>query len=355
MSSTSSKKKFWQYLLLPFSWLYGGIIYLRHFLFDSGLWPAQSFPLPVICVGNLSTGGTGKTPTVLYLLNLLKDKKVATLSRGYKRKTKGFLIAGASASAQQIGDEPYLFYQKFPGAIISVGEDRKSAIQTLLKHRPSPEVILLDDGYQHRQVKPGFSILLTDYNDLFTEDFFLPAGHLRDSRTAAKRAQVILVTKCPRQLSLTDKEKITRELIKYGPKIVFFSYISYQAPYSLKDGKQANLDQDNHILLIHGIARAKTLRAYTKELDPDFKEIAFADHHDYTLADIDLIKANFQKLPNGQKMILTTEKDSVKLEPFRQQLEDLPFYILPIELDILFRQKADFNQTVLQYINNHKK
>lgn len=355
MSSANRKKKFWQYLLLPFAWLYGGVIYLRHFLFDSGLLPSQSFAIPVICVGNLSTGGTGKTPTVLYLLNLLKNKRVATLSRGYKRKTKGFLIADATTGADRIGDEPFLFYQKFPDAVISVGEDRTSAIRRLLEPTPGPEVILLDDGYQHRKVKPGFSILLTDFNDLFTEDFFLPAGHLRDSRTAARRAQMILVTKCPRQISLADKEKITGELIKYGPKIVFFSNISYQTPYCLKDGHLAKMDQPLHILLVHGIARAKTLRAYTKELDPDFMEIAFEDHHDYTKADLERIRANFQKLPSGAKMILTTEKDSVKLVPFKQQLEDLPFYILPIELDILFRQKEDFDQTILRYINNHKK
>jgi len=354
MTSPKNKKKFWQYLLLPFAWLYGGVICLRHFLFDSGLIKSQSFKLPVICVGNLSTGGTGKTPTVLYLLNLLKDKRVATLSRGYKRKTKGFLSADTSTTPRQIGDEPYLFHQKYPQATVSVGEDRASAIQALLKQKPRPEVILLDDGYQHRKVKPGFSIILTDYSNLFTGDFFLPAGHLRDSRAAAKRAQMILVTKCPRHLSVTDKEKITHELLKYGPKIVFFSYISYQPPYSLEKGTQVHMDQPRHILLIHGIARAQTLRAYTRGLDPDFTEIAFADHHDCTKADIEDIRVKFQQLPGGPKMILATEIDSVKLAPFKEQLADLPVYILPIELDFLFQQKEAFNQVILQYINNHK-
>lgn len=355
MSSNSSNHGFLKKWLLPFAWLYGAVIRIRHFLFNKGILASKSFDLPVICVGNLSTGGTGKTPMVLYLLSLLKDKQVATLSRGYKRKSRGFLLASETTGPDILGDEPYLFHQRFPGALVSVGEDRAAAIAQLLALPKPPEVILLDDGFQHRRVRPGFSILLTDYSQLYSRDLFLPAGRLRDSRTAARRAQMVVVTKCPSQLNADDKEKITAELQKYGPKIVLFSYINYQNPISLENGEIADVNGPVHILLIHGIANAKSLRAYVSHLDPGFKEITYADHYDYTEADLHNIHRIYQQLPAGKRMILTTEKDSVKLRQFSDKLKDLPIYILPIELDFLFRQRTDFDQSIRQFIQNFKK
>lgn len=354
MTLQTNKPGLLKKILFPFAWLYGWGVSIRHFLFNKGILRVRKFDFPVVCVGNLSTGGTGKTPTVLYLLRLLEDKRVATLSRGYKRKTSGFLLASDQTGPDQIGDEPYLFHQQFPHAIVSVGEDRCSAIDRLRLLPSPPEVILLDDGFQHRKVQPCFSIILTDYSQLFSRDFFLPVGHLRYSRAAARSAQLIIVTKCPTDLRVDDKEKITAELQKYGPKIVLFSYINYQHPISLKEGTIADLNEPPHILLIHGIARANSLRAYVSQLDPEFKEMTYKDHHDYTEADIHHINANFQQLPAGNRMILTTQKDSVKLMQFGDKLRDLPIYILPIELDFLFQQRAVFDQTIHHFIENFK-
>ena len=236
MSSNNKKKILLKCWLFPFAWLYGWVIRIRHFLFDKGILSSTGYDLPIICVGNLSTGGTGKTPMVLYLLNLLKEHKVATLSRGYKRKSTGFIMASEATNPSILGDEPSLFYQRFPKATISVGEDRNKAIKALLSLSAHPNIIILDDGFQHRRVRPGFSILLTDYGNLFSRDYFLPVGNLRDTRATASRAQMIVVTKCPMDLDLQRKEKITGELQKYGPKIVLFSYIKYQKHISLING-----------------------------------------------------------------------------------------------------------------------
>jgi len=356
MISNKGKPQFWKYLLLPFAWLYGWVINIRHFLFNKGILSSRSFDLPIICVGNLSTGGTGKTPMVLYLLALLQDKRVATLSRGYKRKTSGFLLASDKTGPEALGDEPFLFHEQFPKALVSVGEDRCAAIDQLRQVSSfPPEIILLDDGFQHRKVRPGFSVLLTDYSHLFSRDYFLPAGTLRDSPAAARRAQIIVVTKCPTALDPVNKEKITLELQKYGPKIVLFSYINYQHPVSLENGERAILDQPVHILLFHGIARPKSLRQHVSQLDPGFKEITYEDHHDYTEADIYKIREAYQQLPAGNRMILTTEKDGVKLRLFADRLRDLPIYILPIELDFLFQQRVVFDQIIRQFTNNYKK
>jgi len=350
--------KWWQNLLFPFAWLlaqvYGGVVRLRHWLYDNKILPTRNFDLPIICVGNLSTGGTGKTPTVLYLLNLLRGQRVATLSRGYKRKTKGFLIAGSQSGPNELGDEPYLFHQQFPEAIVSVGEDRCAAVDQLLQLKDPPDTILLDDGFQHRRIKPDFSIILTDYNRPFSRDHLLPAGQLRDIRKAAKRAQMIVVTKCPVGLTKTDKEKLTCELQKYGPKIVLFSYIRYQKPLSLIDGSLADLSGPLQVLLLHGIASAGPLRDYVCQLDPDFKEIAYEDHHDYTVTDIQKIKKAFQQLAPGRRIILTTEKDSVKLGQLIHLMDALPIYILPIKLEFLFQGAGIFNERILAFIQNFK-
>lgn len=358
MTLPKGRLNFWGYILLPLSWplalIYGGVIRLRHLLYNKGILPTRNFDLPIICVGNLSTGGTGKTPTVLYLLDLLGDQKVATLSRGYKRKTKGFLIANNDTGPADLGDEPHLFHQQFPEAIVSVGEDRCAAVDQLMHLPDPPEVIILDDGFQHRRLRPGFSIILTDYSRLFSRDYLLPTGQLRDIRKAAKRAQMIVVTKCPTDLATADKEKLTNELCKYGPKIVLFSYIHYQKPLSLTSGSVADLSGPVHILLLHGIARPKSLREYVRQLDPDFKEIAYEDHHDYTTADIQNIKNAFRQLPEGRRMVLTTEKDSVKLRQFDHLTAALPIYILPIKLDFLFQGEGIFNEQILAFTHNYK-
>lgn len=345
-------------LLFPLGCLYGLAIYLRNFLFDRGWLVSRKFPVPIICVGNLSVGGTGKTPMVLYLIELLKNNhQVATLSRGYKRETKGFLVADNDRNNDPatLGDEPFLFHQRFEDALVSVGEDRTRAIEELLKTRSNDlDVLILDDGFQHRKVSAGFNILLTDYQHLFTRDFFLPAGSLRDSRQSARRADVIVVTKCPGNLSSEDKIKITAELQEYGPKSVFFSYIQYDRPISLFSQYPLQLVSGMRILLIQGIASPASLRNYVGQFDPDFVELDFPDHHNFSGRDIQVITEKFLTLPKDNRILLTTEKDGVKLKNFKFELTNLPLYILPIQNSFLFDQKADFDEAINHYLKTVK-
>lgn len=345
-------------LLFPLGCLYGLVIYLRHFLFDQGILTSRRFPVPIICVGNLSVGGTGKTPMVLYLIELLKtDYQVATLSRGYKRQTKGFLVAGnhQNNSPAMLGDEPYLFHERHKDILVSVGADRTAAIQTLCKTHPAQtEVLILDDGFQHRKVQAGFNILLTEYNHLFTRDFFLPAGRLRDSRQSAKRADVMVVTKCSKKISEEDKRKITAELQKYGPKSVFFSYIQYERPISLFSSDTLQLVSGVRILLLEGIASPRSLKDYVRQFDPDFVALDFPDHHKYATIDIQVILDKFQTLPKGNRILLTTEKDGVKLKNFKSELTNLPLYILPIQNSFLFDQQAAFDEAINHYLKKVK-
>lgn len=348
-------------LLFPLAWLYGIVIYLRNSLYDHDLLSSKKFPVPVICVGNLSTGGTGKTPMILYLLALLTpDYQLATLSRGYKRKTKGFILAGPDTSPDAIGDEPYIFHNRFPGVCVSVGEDRAAAINRLLQN-PSkhntvviPEVILLDDGYQHRSVTPGLSIILTDYHHRFSKDYLLPVGNLRDTRSAAKRAGIIVVTKCPKRLSENDKIKITRELSAFGPKSVFFSHIQYNDPISVFSHELLPDLTPFRILLIHGIAQPESLRAFAHQFDPGFKELAYPDHHDYTLPDIQTLRNAYLAMADAPRVILTTEKDAVKLKNFKNALTGLPLYILPIQNAFLFKEQVAFDRMIKNYLQTFK-
>ena len=203
-------------LLFPFAILYGFITFLRNYLYDKGFLKSYSFNIPVIAVGNLSVGGTGKTPQIEYLIRLLSPNyKVATLSRGYKRKSEGFVLADANATAEIIGDEPFQYYKKFPTIKVAVAADRKNGIEQLLNQKEKPEIILLDDAFQHRKVKAGFYILLTSYGDLFSDDFILPTGNLRESRSGAKRADVIIVTKCPKDISDAEQERIRQKLMRF--------------------------------------------------------------------------------------------------------------------------------------------
>ena len=326
-------------LLFPFAILYGFIISIRNFLFDKGVLKSTSFDIPVIAVGNLSVGGTGKTPQIEYLIRLLSDKyKVATLSRGYKRKSEGFVLADENSNAEILGDEPFQFYQKFPNVMVAVDANRTNGIQQLLSQNEKPEIVLLDDAYQHRKVKAGFYILLTSYGDLYSDDFILPTGNLRESRSGAERASIIVVTKCPK--ILTDDEQSEIRLKLKSSQQVFFTFIDYDIFIFGKNEKIAVGEiKSESKLLLAGIAKPKPFFDYLKNENDEC--LTFPDHHHFSDADLDAIRNK----ANGRK-IITTEKDYVRLKD--SELVDQLYY-LPIKSSFINHQQ-NFDATILEYI-----
>jgi tetraacyldisaccharide 4'-kinase len=348
--------KSFRYLLFPFSLIYGGAILFRNFLFDKNIKKSAAFNFPIICVGNLATGGTGKTPMTEYLIELLQQTfAVATLSRGYKRKTKGFAIANERTTALEIGDEPMQFHEKFPDVTVAVGEERLEAIPQLLDEKPNTQVIILDDGFQHRTVRAGLNILLTDYKNLFSRDLMLPAGDLRDVKASRKRADIIIVTKCKSDLSEEEKNDIRKELKLLAHQKIFFTEILYAKPYHLFTQERNGFGTNTDVLLICGIANPKPLKAFINKYVHSYDMLRYADHHIFTSTDLKDIKKHFAKIASDNKMILTTEKDGVRLKKFEKELADLPIYVLPIKQHFLFDEAALFNEIVLQFIQKYKR
>lgn len=347
--------KSFRLLLLPFSILYGAIVYLRNWMYDKSILKSTRFGIPVICVGNLSVGGTGKSPMVEYLVMHLKDKwKVATVSRGYKRKTKGYALASASSTAIDIGDEPMQFYRKFPDVPIAVGEERLVAIPQLLHDHPDTQVIILDDAFQHRAIQAGFNILLTEYANLFTRDFFLPTGDLRDQWSSFKRADVIVVTKCPRHLDEEERTSIIREIRPLPEQQVFFTTIVYGSPYHITRRNFTFIDENTEVLLITGIANPRPLKDFLESRVHMYTMMHYGDHHIFTIDDWKDIVKKFEKI-EGKKMLLTTEKDAMRLLKFEAEIGDLPLYVIPIEHMFLFDGGEAFDKNVFNFIDNFKK
>jgi tetraacyldisaccharide 4'-kinase len=347
--------KSFRILLLPFALLYGFVIWIRDVMYRRNILRSSSFGLPLICVGNLSVGGTGKSPMVEWLVARLKDQyKVATLSRGYKRKTKGYALANENTTAIEIGDEPMLFHLKFPNVPVAVGEERIVAIPQLLHDRPETEVIILDDAFQHRAIRAGLNILLTEYSNLFTRDFFLPTGDLRDLRSSYKRSDVIVVTKCQPDLSREEAEAIKNEISPLPHQKVFFTSIAYGTPYHLVDHSMRELDESAEILLITGIANPRPLKMYLEEKVETYQMMHFGDHHIFTIDDWRDIVKRFKSIESDKKIILTTEKDAVRLTKFNAELNGMPFYVIPIEHQFLFGQEGEFIDRISSFIQNFK-
>jgi len=348
--------KSFRYLLFPFSLIYGAVIWLRNRLYDHNILNSVSFNFPIICVGNLATGGTGKTPMTEYLIRLLKmDYKIATLSRGYKRKTKGFAIADERTTALEIGDEPMQFHQKFTDVAVAVGEERLFAIPQLLHQRPETQVIILDDAFQHRQVKAGLNIMLTDYSNLYTRDLLLPAGDLRDIKSSSKRADIIIVTKCKTDLSLAEKESIIAEIAPAADQSVFFTGIIYHHPYHLFSKEEINITPDYAVLLVCGIANPKPLKDHLTHNVYTYDMLRYADHHIFNSDDLNDIKQQFKKIRSDYKIILTTEKDAVRLEKFAAELKEYPIYVVPIQHIFLFDEGEKFRSLVTAFIKSFNK
>ena len=342
-------------LLLPFAWIYGGIMAFRNWLFDQGKLPQTEFDLPVIAIGNLAVGGTGKTPHTEYLLKMLGEQgwHCAMLSRGYGRKTKGFMQV-AGNGPQEVGDEPWQVQQKFPQAEVFVCEKRVEGIQRILGRKEVPEIILLDDAYQHRYVKPGLSILLTDYSRPYYSDDVMPAGRLREFRKGYQRAHLLLVTKCPDQLSEKEQRDIIQKLAPLPHQSVFFTCFKYGKiyPYHKKVSiveKEKDLN-DSRILLLCGIARPQQLLDYLRLQCKALEMAFFPDHHNFTQSEIDQLTqqaAHFDK-------VITTEKDAARLKgytlspTFSQRL-----WVQPIEVHFLNNESNKFNKIITDYVTEN--
>lgn len=338
-------------LLFPFSLIYGLIVWIRNKLFDRGILSSASFNLPVIGIGNLSAGGTGKSPMVEFMLRKFSGEfPVAVLSRGYKRKTKGYALADDTSTALEIGDEPMQFHNKFPHVAVAVGEERIVAIPQLLHDRPDTRVILLDDAFQHRYIQAGTDILLTDYNNLFTRDWYLPTGDLRDCKSSYTRAHIIIVTKCPPDLSEQDRDAIIEEIGPLSHQSVFFTTIDYGMPYHLITRERAAITEKTEVLLVSGIADPKPLKKYLDEHTAVYYELPYSDHHIFTIDDLKEIRKKFQAIASPARMIVTTEKDAVRLAKFSQELTDYPFYVIPIEVRFLFGQEDAFTGLISKFI-----
>ena len=318
-----------RFLLLPFAILYGLGVRLRHFLYDRGWLSSKRYPFPILCVGNLAVGGTGKTPMVEYLVRLLGQEQVAILSRGYRRKTRGFVLADDSATAMTLGDEPYQYHRKFPRATVAVCESRQEGIERLLEN-PHFKYIILDDAFQHRKVQAGTNLLLTSYDKLYTQDFLLPVGSLRDIRSRARKAQIIIVTKCP-ELTQTEQEKIIQQLKPLPSQKVYFTTIAYsERVYSHEDSQALKDFIATPFTLVTGIANPTPLVDFLEKQGASFEHLAYSDHHHFSNRELELLRQKGR--------ILTTEKDYVRLEGALSTL-----YYLPIETQFLNDQRLIFN------------
>lgn len=328
-------------MLLPFALLYGFVTWSRNFFYNSGILKSTSYKFPVICVGNLNAGGTGKSPMIEYLLKLLLPEfKVATLSRGYKRSSKGYRLLSGTETATEVGDEPLQFKRKFKNALIAVDADRRNGIDKLLQE--NAEIILLDDAFQHRKVQAGLNILLTAYGDLYVNDFMLPTGYLREPTVGAERAKIIVVTKCPRNLTRAEMESIRGKLKLQNYQQLYFSFIDYDEEI-ISEPTIATLSslKDKNFTLVTGIANPKPLTDYLEAQELDFKHLAFKDHHNFTNIEI----ARLQKEP----LLLTTEKDYVRL---RENFENGQLFYLPVKTAFLNKEEV-FKQEILSFA--HKK
>ncbi|HMF70777.1 MAG TPA: tetraacyldisaccharide 4'-kinase [Flavitalea sp.] len=343
-------------LLFPFSLIYGLIVWLRNRMYDNKIFRSANFDKPIICVGNLSAGGTGKSPMVEYLVKLLDGKtKPAIISRGYRRKTRGYVIATKDSTARDIGDEPMQFHIKFPEIAIAVGEQRKVAIPELLNDRPDTGVIILDDAFQHRSVDAGLNILLTDYNHLFTRDWFLPTGNLRDEKRSYHRAQIIIVTKCRSDLSEQEKNSLKSEISPRSSQHVFFTETIYGQPYHLLNANTTSLSKMVEVLLVTGIANPEPLKNYLAGAAGACHELIYNDHHMFSNDDLKEISNRFNKIVSQHKLIITTEKDAARLLKFTEHLKELPIYAVPIQSRFLFNGGNQFNNIITTFIGEFGK
>lgn len=342
-------------ILLPISLLYGVIILIRNKLYDWKITDSIEFNLPVISVGNITAGGTGKSPHIEYLIELFANQyRVATLSRGYKRFSKGFLIANAQSNSRTIGDEPFQFFSKYPQVTVCVAEERMTAIPQLLQHKPDIQIVLLDDAFQHRSVVPGLNLLLSDFDRLYTKDFILPFGLLREPKSGAKRADIILVTKCPSNLSIEKKNEIIQEIQPQEYQQVYFSSIQYKNLYPLTP-IHPEYNRDTKVILVTGIANAATLKFFLESQFESVHHLDYKDHHYFNYDELEEIRAAYNHIESENKIIITTEKDASRLMLLQDKIlaYQLPFFAQSIGVTILFDEAEKMNTQILNFVETY--
>lgn len=349
-------------ILFPLSLLYGFIIYIRNRLYDYHILKSNNFNIPLISVGNITVGGTGKTPHIEYLVDLLKpDFKVATLSRGYKRKSKGFVLSTIESTDREIGDEPRQIKQKFPEVTIAVDENRANGINRLTKLDKDLDVILLDDAYQHRKVNTNLSILLIDYSRPIDKDYMLPLGDLREHTFEKRRANIIIITKCPEDLKPIERRIIFNNLKPYPFQHVFFTTFNYgnlTSVFNESENNDSENFKDYEILLVAGIANPKPLKKYIVEnISKNIHVLEYSDHYDYKESDLKQIEQIFNQIGSNKKIVITTEKDAMRLQKFSNIANDLKdsFFYIPIQVNFLNNRTDNFNQQIIEYVRKNKK
>ena len=348
--------------LLPLSWLYGAAVGIRNFCFDVGLLKSQAFDVPVIAVGNITVGGTGKTPHVEYLVKMLREKfHVAVLSRGYKRKTSGYLLATDNSTMNDIGDEPMQMKSKFPDISVAVDKKRVRGIQRLTDDDEQLDVVLLDDAFQHRYVKPGINILLVDYHRLIIYDKLLPAGRLRESMKGKNRADIVIVTKCPKSLKPMEFRLITKAMNLYPYQHLFFTTLHYAdlRPIFAQASNIALSDlKGRHVLLLTGIASPRQMQEDLAPYASNITPLTFADHHDFSQRDVQRINDAFAQMTAEGKLIVTTEKDATRLQLTEGLSDEVRrhLYALPVDIQFIQEEQAQrFNDIITGYVQKNSR
>ncbi len=347
-----------RWYLAPLSWLYALGVYIRNCCFDWGWKKTRTFNTAVISVGNITVGGTGKTPHVAYLLSLLQQQfQVAMVSRGYKRKSKGMQMASVNSTSTQLGDEPYQIYRQFPQAIVIADANRCRAIDYIERHHPSVDAVVLDDAFQHRYVEAGMSILLVDYHRLITKDALLPVGNLRESVEAKNRASVIIITKCPPDIKPIELRNLYNEIAPMPYQRMYYTCYQYGALRAVFGEQSQSLSADMAVLLVAGIAQPQPLVAYVAANAVSVETVFFSDHHHFTAADWRTIQQRFDAIATANKCIVVTEKDAARLLHTSCIPASLQPYVwaLPIEVQFLQDKAKEFNQIVIDYVSKNKR
>ena len=341
-----------RYLLFPFSFIYGSITAMRNLLFDYGIFKSQSYTIPIICIGNLSVGGTGKTPHTQYLLDLLKNNyKVAVLSRGYGRKNSNLQFVEITSNAFEVGDEPLQLKQNNPECLVVVEKNRNKGVKKILNDFPETEVILLDDGYQHRWIKAGFNILITPFSSPYYKDYLMPVGKLRESKKGVSRANAVIFSKTPENTNPTLKKGMLERLHLFAHQEAYFSGIEYHRFKCINNNTELEENNPYSITLVSGIANTNPLIKYLEEKGHSINHLKYSDHHNYSSNDIDTILAEYNADKSIKKLILTTEKDATKLKQFLPHFKDVNFYYIPIEIKI--DQSKKFKNQILDYVEKN--
>ncbi len=349
--------------LMPLSWLYGLVTDVRNTLFDWGVLPSETYDIPIINVGNLTVGGTGKTPHVEYLIRLLSGRyRVAVLSRGYRRKTRGYLLSTPASTVYDIGDEPWQIKQKFPDVYVAVDANRRRGIARLMNDEATRDVqvILLDDAFQHRYVKAGQNILLVDYGRLISDDCLLPAGDLRERPSASRRATTVIVTKCPQHIPAIGYRAVMLSLHLRPYQQLYFSTFAYGTMHRLW-GKgtlepSALRKENTYVLLLAGIGNPQQMEQDVRRFAQHVTTLTFPDHHYYSRSDADLIRRTLESLPKPH-IVVTTEKDAARLQQLKwldKEVQQL-VYVLPIEVDFMRDERNKFDKTILDYVCENKR